>query len=538
MTREARGLPGHNRHRALWQRTSAGAFAVLGLLAIINFATHSAPIITDSDFAVSELYVELATRGQLLVGPYSRFGWHHPGPLFFYIVAPFYALGGHQAAALYAVALAVNLAALVAMAWVMASETRGPLVVTVIGACVLFAWRAPRFLASPWNAHVAVLPCLAFLVAAAAVAAGRLRLLPLTVAFGSFAAQTHVGFVPVVFVITAAVAGHRMVSRRADGSNPWPSLKAAACVLAALWMVPFAEALRGDGGNVAALWRFFVADARADHSIREAIATGSYGLAGVLRPDFDLPWGGHFELSHLQWTIPGAIAIGALLTLVARRDVAAGRRFEGALALVAIAATATSFWGLTRVRGDILTHDLFRLAAIGSLNLGILGAAGMRTLSGLVGLRLPRPAAGLVSHAIVLTAAVIVGVRDLDSLTSYERRQNRSAIVDAYAAVRAYVAAEGVRRPLIGIDNDRWGDAAGVLVRLLQDGTPAAVMDANLSMFSKYFTATGDEDALITLANLELHRRLRIEPNTVILLQAFPLFVDAVKIVPARPGGA
>src|SRR5580765_82341 len=109
--------------RPAWRRFSAAALAVLGSLGLVNFAASATPIVTDADIAVNELYVELATKGQLLVGPYSRFGWHHPGPLYFYVVAPFYALAGHQAAAMYAVALAFNLAALVVIAWVLARET-------------------------------------------------------------------------------------------------------------------------------------------------------------------------------------------------------------------------------------------------------------------------------------------------------------------------------------------------------------------------------------------------------------------------------
>jgi len=101
--------------RTSWRRVAIATLALLGSLGLVNFAAYAAPIVTDADIAVTELYVELATRGDLLLGPYSRFGWHHPGPLFFYLVAPFYALGGHQAAAMYAVALAINISALVAI---------------------------------------------------------------------------------------------------------------------------------------------------------------------------------------------------------------------------------------------------------------------------------------------------------------------------------------------------------------------------------------------------------------------------------------
>jgi hypothetical protein len=56
-----------------------------------------------------------------------------------------------------------------------------------------------------------------------------------------------------------------------------------------------------------------------------------------------------------------------------------------------------------------------------------------------------------------------------------------------------------------------------------------AVKDGE-SMFTNRFTAHGDEDVLITLADLGLHRQLRGVPGTTVLLEAFPLFVDGSRI--------
>ena len=41
-----------------------------------------------SDFALLELSTDEALRGTQLLGPYSRFGWRHPGPAYFYLQAP------------------------------------------------------------------------------------------------------------------------------------------------------------------------------------------------------------------------------------------------------------------------------------------------------------------------------------------------------------------------------------------------------------------------------------------------------------------
>lgn len=518
-----------------WRRFALAALTMMALLALISYGRHAEPVITDSDFAVGELYTELATRGQLSVGPYSRFGWHHPGPIFFYITAPFYALSGHRAPALYAVALAINLAAIVTLTWIVARErNRWPLAVLLAGGCILFAWRAPRLLASPWTGHVAVLPSLAFLVVSAAVASGRRALLPLLALVGSFVAQTHVGFVPTVVSISMGVLAVCVVERTGERRALWRTLNRTAWILSALWLLPISEAVSGAGGNAAALWRFFVIGAESGHSWREAFLNWSYGLSGILRPDFDLPWGGHFDLNHLWWGIPCAVGQLLLLAVIARHDFRTGRRFEGCLAVVAVAASLVSLWGLTGIQGDILNHDAFRIAALGTFNLAIICSAGVGVFFDAVAHTWhQRPHVRATALLLVLSLMMAVGAADLESLTSFERRRTeRATIVKAYTAIRDFVAAEGIRRPLFRIDDDRWGDAAGIILRLQRDGTPVAVQRGSLSMFTGAFAPTGDEDAVIALANLGLHRELRQQPDTVVLFESSRLFIDVRRIVP------
>lgn len=524
-------------NRPRWRRFAVTVLVVLGLLAVVDFARRAAPIITDSDLAVGELYVEMATQGELLVGPYSRFGWHHPGPVFFYLQAPFYALARRQAAAIYAVAVAINLTAILTLGWVVARERhRWPLAVLLTGACVLFAWRVPMFLASPWTAHVPVLPSLAFLVLAAAVASGRLALVPLAALVASFVAETHVGFVPVVGAVAAGVLTFCYFEPACDRRLLRSTLNRSAWLCTALWILPVSEALAHAGGNLASLLRFFVTDVAPGHSLREAFINWSYGMTGILRPDFMLPWGGHFELTHLWWSVPCAIGELLGLAVIARLDLGAGRRFEGCLATVALGASVVSLWSLTRIRGDILSHDLFRIAALGALNLGIIGAAGLRVLVDADRKTWSRRVSAPVAAYLVLGGlALALGERDLRDLTAYERRRTeRVAIVNAYTAIRNYIAAEGIRRPLFRLDEDRWGDAAGILLRLRQDDTPVSVENDRLPMFTDAFAATGDEDVVITLANLGLHTELRARPDTVVIVESGPFFVDATKITPNR----
>ena len=65
-------------------------------------------------------------RGLQAVGAYSRFGWHHPGPALFYLLAPFYLLGGSTEVALSAGAISINLISLLAVAWALFRASATP----------------------------------------------------------------------------------------------------------------------------------------------------------------------------------------------------------------------------------------------------------------------------------------------------------------------------------------------------------------------------------------------------------------------------
>lgn len=514
-----------------WRRSAIALLAGIGLAGAVAYARGAAPVITNADFAVGELYVQLATEGRLLAGPYSRYGWHHPGPVYFYLAAPFYALAGRHALVLFAMALAINVVAVAVVFWTIAREPGQRMAgVLVTLACVGLAWRAPALMASPWTAHVPVLLSLAVLAMAAAIASGRVRLLPALAIAGSVVTHTHVGFVPVVVATAAtALAMHAVRSRARDRSvRTW--LNRAAWCAALLWLPVTSDAVAHDGGNALSLWRFFVSDAAVPHPFRDAVLTWAYGLTGLLRPDFSLAWGAHFERTGLAWALPCAIGQVLLLGAIAMRGDRSGRPFETSLATVALVASVTSLWAVTRIRGDVLDHDVFRLAALGAFNLGVIAACALRIVAERV--RMPAVPRGAWIAVVLLTlgGTALLAMRQLEELTGFERRHPNVAMTNAYTAIRRYIDAEGIGRPLIRIGEDRWGDAAGILLRLTKDGTSVAVEERWTWMFTDAFGPTGAEDAVISLADLELHRRLRGEPGTTVLFESHPLFVDAVKI--------
>ncbi|HYU41664.1 MAG TPA: hypothetical protein VEQ84_05905, partial [Vicinamibacteria bacterium] len=174
------------------------------------------------DYAVLELYTRLAAQGRQLLGPYSRFGFHHPGPAYFYASVPLYVLSGERFAGILLTAALINVVSTALLLRRCGREGGMPgLLAGALVIALFLSWRGPGWLFSAWNPNVAVLPFGVALVSFAAVAAGNVRALPLAVLAASFAAQTHLGTLPAALALALAAATLLVPRvRRAAGLPP------------------------------------------------------------------------------------------------------------------------------------------------------------------------------------------------------------------------------------------------------------------------------------------------------------------------------
>ena len=130
--------------RSAWARwVGATALVILTLLAVL--AQHPDTTWPVGDGALIELYTLHAMQGQQLLGAYSQYGWHHPGPLSFDWFAPFYALAGRTAFGLSTAVLFTNVSSLAIIAWlvVRTHETRATFAVTLFALLAVYAARVP-----------------------------------------------------------------------------------------------------------------------------------------------------------------------------------------------------------------------------------------------------------------------------------------------------------------------------------------------------------------------------------------------------------
>ena len=163
-------------------------------------------ITVGSDPALVELATRDAGRGRQLLGPYSRFGFHHPGPAMFYLLLPGYLAGGRTHGGLLLGALALNLLGLVGAGWAARRLGDRRLALALLALVpFLVARLGPAGLSSAWNPNLVVVAFVATVVAGAAVALGATTLLPVLVVAGSLAAQSHLALVgPVATVVVFA----------------------------------------------------------------------------------------------------------------------------------------------------------------------------------------------------------------------------------------------------------------------------------------------------------------------------------------------
>jgi hypothetical protein len=224
-----------------WQRTwllAIALFAVL-LLNSSGFIFHGHFYEAD-DYAANSLQVLKAKQFQETVGNYSRFGFHHPGPAFFYVFAlgeilfsdlthivptPFNA----QLIALFALSaffLGATLALIarwlgVARVWFLSVALLfGALHFGAVGK--FYGFIPGGFaLFAPWAPCFTVLPFLCFIVAAASVASGNGKDMPLMILAGCFLAHGHVAMPLFVGPLALLAYGALWLEVRRTGARPW-----------------------------------------------------------------------------------------------------------------------------------------------------------------------------------------------------------------------------------------------------------------------------------------------------------------------------
>jgi hypothetical protein len=319
---------------------AAVLFALVGLPFVVAAVTLRRPQwYPVLDLAMTELRLrDVGTGHTPLIGLPGRIGpslmeqGSHPGPLSFYLLAPFYRAFGSSSWAMQAGTVVLNLAA-VGAALGIAARRGGTRLVGTVGVvlallCLGYGLTA---LTQPWNPYLPLLWWFVFLLAVWSVVCDDLAMLPVAVVAGSLCGQTHVPYLGLAVGLgaLAAVATLRAWRRADPGSDGrrraarWGA--AALVVGAALWVPPLVDQATNDPGNIRALYDHLLTPAGPDEPV--GFARGAElalrhldlaGLVGQARTDGTLLDASANTTGSL---VPGALllAVWIAAALAARR---------------------------------------------------------------------------------------------------------------------------------------------------------------------------------------------------------------------------
>jgi hypothetical protein len=309
-------------HHLAWVAAGLAAVPVLVLLVRVL----SSGWLSTSDWATIELRTrDVGTRHTPLVGPYSRYGWNHPGPLLFYVLAVPYRVLGEQGLGILAGALALNAVAIGCVGVVL--WRRGRLAGLTLGLVVVLLFAralGAGFLVDPWNPYVIVLPLFAVLCLTWAATDGDLWAFPAAVGVGSFVVQSHVGVTFAALAVVGVAAVIVVAEACRSGFAPLRRVAVASLAVAVVcWIAPVVQQLQPGPGNIGELTNFF----RRSHLATTGWSTGARIVGQELA--IPAPWfSGHERIAHFtggvdpQWHVPIALIllIGAVVVAVRRHD--------------------------------------------------------------------------------------------------------------------------------------------------------------------------------------------------------------------------
>jgi len=493
-----------SRADSAWLYVLAAAPFVPGAL---EFARRGIPDLTfGGDAAALEFGTWHAARGHQLLGAYSRFGWNHPGPAFFYLAAPLYEALGERGPALNLFTFAVQVICAAAIVWA-ADRLGGRLLATIVAALLsVFELVALPFLVgNEWNPIFPILPLVLLCFLAALIARGVATLLPLFAFVGSVIVQTHVGYALAV-VVLCVYAGIRSRNHARNGLTSGAVIVPTLAVLLVCWALPLVDVWVSRTSNLRQLIEFFVPTPR--HLAQQP---WSGTIAAFARQAAALPAALAQTVLHRGLTAPtdsAAVAISATeliaVATIRRRLSVERQRDIGVLAELTFLLAGAAIMSVRSIRGELLFYLVTWCSVCGLLAVVVISGFAAAWLGELIGTNramFVAMGAGALLVALALAAPVargsVIGPANADV-------SRIAPIVDAFVRARPGEV------PTIRIAaHDTWPVAAGVALYLVKRGTPIAVDDEWLNVVGRSLRERPGPHARLVFADNPIADALR-----------------------------
>ena len=365
-----------------WALPGAIALALLPLVvsAIAMILRVGGDYHPTADQALIELQIRDIGHHAVLLGPYSRFGWFHPGPLLYYLLWLPYRVTGSAAVSLVLAALTLNAAVVVAIAFVARKRGGLPLVVlTLFFTGLLTAALGAQVFRDVWNPDITLLAFVLLVLLVWSLSCGDAWALPASVAVGSFLVQSHVSYgLVTATLVSAGVVGAAVTEWRRrpreqerdgrghDRVHAWLwALVVTAAVTVVLWLPVVIQQVTQTPGNLSTLYDFF-----RDHHREHSYGDAWHVLASQLSawPDWihgsvaQNIYSGALDLSG-RAPIPVSLVVLVGAGVLTWRRAKDALRFDALLVLAVVAAVAS----VSRIVGAIFPYLVTWTWALGML---------------------------------------------------------------------------------------------------------------------------------------------------------------------------
>lgn len=478
------GSTGSTGRRPWW--VWAVPFTLLfALLCARNRFLFTTRLYEQGDAAANSILITQAKHFTLLIGNYSREGFHHPGPAYMYVqafgeylfanalhVVPT-AWNAHMLAVFALDCFFVALAVAVVYGWTRSLAGAAACFAVFTG----FAIAYPPIVNSDWMPYMYVLAYMVFVVAAGSLAAGRAQDAWIVALTGWFLIHGHACFLFFVPVLTLAVLAavlwpHRRTLRASARSffrerrGVWIPVAAISAVFALPIVVNLALHWPGDFGKYLS---YSSSGQAGGHSLRQV---AQYAL-----------W---FWWPHPHTRVAGLVPVaGYALALAVTVWLSRGPLRRFLLALLAVnVVSSLAFLFYAAVGIDDLTAYYIGyfywsapLVTVLVVMLGVVGA-------GAVGSMRARLGAGVAVLAAVVTFVVLAVIPGTHTSTN--------DIDESLPQVVATLAARAPGQTIVlHIDHSAWVETAGFLVQAERTGVKACLDDPPLTfLMTQQFICT------------------------------------------------
>lgn len=461
---------------------AAGIF--IAVLLVINHRLFSVPIREYTDFAANALQIERAKHFHELLGNYSRWNFHHPGPAIFYILAFGEALLRDLLHIVPAemnsqilTMIVVNTAFLFGTIAFLARRSASTLFVPVaLALSIFFIYVLNRSIPgsavmSIWMPHVLLFPFLFFVTSCAVVAAGEVSQLPWLAFSGLLLLHAHaaqplfVGTLSVLVAITLWFNNIRMMGlRRFTRAYRTPLIiSAALCILFAFPIV--LEALVHKPSNIHALSVYTSLYPGLQQSLGMSLKYEASFLAFVPDPEVVLQsksahliaLGGAKPSVVVYWCLSWLL-IGMVVGTYAGKKKSIPPFFLYLIAGIIVVSLLFLVWTL-KMGGQLFSFNGYFIYGMQLLTLLVLAALILD------GLELSaRP-------ALVFALCVLVPISMFSAKKGFQ-----NALTDDGETDRLYAAIPANVGPVhLGFTWDEWLQVLGVAYRLKHDNRPFCI---------------------------------------------------------------